>query len=485
MTRPKMTREPIGYRHLIRLSAAVLTLLGFLIPSHESIALAQKGTVHHFPSSQFSNPQPHGVSPETLVPDVGSKIYWFVISANGYGSTPISMISPTAAGAQTDGSGNSYVLSASDGTFDISAWKGCPTANSSQYVVSIGGSIAGGVANPYIEFLTLIPVTCGTSWNVQLSEPQTIAAAYALATFATVATNSFATNSASIQALQAGIAYANTLVNSSTGAYSTSSAWTTTLNTLANMLSACNSSSGGAECPTLFAAATPPSKVAPTNSFQAILDIALNPTLSLSTLFSAENSTSPYQPILSSLPASWVMPGSPVQVVGVSPMPAPVGTSVTIGGSGFGATQGQGMVVIGGVVAAISSWSNTSIVAIVPTGSSDTGAVQVFVDGESSEPLAFNVGPLVTPDLISLSLTQGPIGMGFQIKGFDFGEIQGASTVSMDGNANLVKIINWSSDAITVSILPGGPTSGNIAVHLAGLNSSGVLFTVTPPFGCQ
>jgi YD repeat-containing protein len=70
-------------------------------------------------------------------------------------------------------------------------------------------------------------------------------------------------------------------------------------------------------------------------------------------------------------------------VTGISPSTGAPGASVTINGSGFGATQGTGVGASsvsfnGGATAAIASWSDTQIVAILPQGAT-TGPVSVIV----------------------------------------------------------------------------------------------------------
>lgn len=69
--------------------------------------------------------------------------------------------------------------------------------------------------------------------------------------------------------------------------------------------------------------------------------------------------------------------GPPV-VATVTPAQGPVGTSVVITGSNFGATQGTSSVTFSGVTAMVTSWSNTSIQATVPP-SAITGSVVVTV----------------------------------------------------------------------------------------------------------
>jgi hypothetical protein len=67
-----------------------------------------------------------------------------------------------------------------------------------------------------------------------------------------------------------------------------------------------------------------------------------------------------------------------------------VGTSVTITGTLFGATQGTSTVTFAGVAGSPTSWSNTSIVVPVPSGAI-SGNVVVTVAGATSNGLPFNV----------------------------------------------------------------------------------------------
>ncbi len=62
-----------------------------------------------------------------------------------------------------------------------------------------------------------------------------------------------------------------------------------------------------------------------------------------------------------------------------------------ITGTGFGATQGTSKVTFNGSVAQVSSWSATSITAIVPPNAT-SGLVIVTVGGAQTNGLSFKVG---------------------------------------------------------------------------------------------
>jgi len=87
---------------------------------------------------------------------------------------------------------------------------------------------------------------------------------------------------------------------------------------------------------------------------------------------------------------------SPPDIVGVSPLIAAAGTQVTVTGSGFGASQGQGYVVVGSALGTVISWSDSQIVAAVAPGST-TGSVQVVQAGQQSNSIDITINnPTIT-----------------------------------------------------------------------------------------
>ncbi|MGB7154128.1 MAG: IPT/TIG domain-containing protein [Candidatus Acidiferrales bacterium] len=80
-------------------------------------------------------------------------------------------------------------------------------------------------------------------------------------------------------------------------------------------------------------------------------------------------------------------------ITGLSPTSGPVGTLVTITGTGFGATQGSSAISLNGTSAAVMSWSDTSILALVPTGAS-SGSFSVTVNSQGANSSSFTVTPL-------------------------------------------------------------------------------------------
>ncbi|HKW64881.1 MAG TPA: IPT/TIG domain-containing protein [Candidatus Acidoferrum sp.] len=82
-------------------------------------------------------------------------------------------------------------------------------------------------------------------------------------------------------------------------------------------------------------------------------------------------------------------PSAPT-ITSLNPTSGPVGTSVTITGTNFGASQGASTVMFNGSSATSTSWSATSIVAPVPAGAT-TGIVVVTVGGVASNGMNFTV----------------------------------------------------------------------------------------------
>ncbi len=92
-------------------------------------------------------------------------------------------------------------------------------------------------------------------------------------------------------------------------------------------------------------------------------------------------------------------PAAPAATItSLAPNHGTAGASVTITGTGFGSTQGTGSVRFGTTTATVTSWSDTSIVAVVPSG---LAAVQVQVTvtpngGTASNAMAFAVELQIT-----------------------------------------------------------------------------------------
>ncbi len=153
---------------------------------------------------------------------------------------------------------------------------------------------------------------------------------------------------------------------------------------------------------------------------------------------------------------------------------SPVGSPLTINGSGFGSAASGNAVTIGGVSTTATSWTDTKIVAQVPSvllpGFAD---VVVTSGGVASNAASFLVIPVITND----SPSSGIVGTSVVLTGTSFGDTQGASTVTFDGVA--ASPSSWSNTSITVPV-PLGATTGDIVVTVNGFSTNGAGFQVHP-----
>jgi RHS repeat-associated protein len=152
------------------------------------------------------------------------------------------------------------------------------------------------------------------------------------------------------------------------------------------------------------------------------------------------------------------------------------GTPVTITGSGFGATQGTSTVKFFGVTATqISSWSATSIVAVLPSVANGQATVVVTVGGVASNTMIFAV---MNPLTYSLMPSSGVVGTAVTIWGSNFGSTQGTSTATFNGIS--AQISSWGNFSI-VAVAPAGVPNGNINVKVTvgGLASNTQTFAVS------
>ena len=161
-------------------------------------------------------------------------------------------------------------------------------------------------------------------------------------------------------------------------------------------------------------------------------------------------------------------------ITNLSPNAAPIGTSVTVAGSGFGATQGTSTIKFGTKAGIPLSWSDSAIVVPAPSGAS-TGNVVVNASGVSSNGVIFTVLPV--PSISSVTPTSGAIGAAVMVTGTNFGTTQGTSTVTFNGTT--ATPTSWANAKIVVPI-PVGASSGNVVVTVSGVVSAGVPFTVAP-----
>jgi hypothetical protein len=171
---------------------------------------------------------------------------------------------------------------------------------------------------------------------------------------------------------------------------------------------------------------------------------------------------------------SFTVTAPPVPTVGAFlPVSGPVGTSVTIVGTGF---TGASAVTFNGTASAVFSVdSDLQITTTVPAGAT-TGPVSVTTGGGTgSSVLPFTVTGAGAPVVLSFLPLSGPIGTPVTIVGTGF---TGATDVRFNGTAATVSTVD--SDTQIHATVPVGATTGPIAVTTPGGTATSLTpFTVT------
>ncbi len=187
-------------------------------------------------------------------------------------------------------------------------------------------------------------------------------------------------------------------------------------------------------------------------------------------------------------PADGIDTGNPVDsaVLLVLPRPAIDSLSasasyypaiVTASGQNFGAAQGTGQVLVGGVAAAIVSWSSTVIEFTVPPGAPG-GAVEVIVRADTGLESA-PAGLTLLPRLVAVTPSAGWTNATVAATGYHFGSPQGSGELHFNGAP--AAVFAWSNAAIDFQV-PVGLASGtyDVAVQSGVAFSNSVTFAIIP-----
>lgn len=241
------------------------------------------------------------------------------------GSQPVTnaSIQLYAVGTTGTGSASTALLTApvvtdSTGAFSITGLYTCPTPTSQVYVTATGGNpgLAAGSTNPALALMAVVG-SCSnltsTSY-IYIDEVSTVSAVVFLspymASWSQIGSASDPTDSLNVT---------NAFINSAellqtvtgTPAFPTATITTRaeTVRSLANSLAGCvntnGSTAGNTQCAQLFAAATPAGQSAPTNTIQAALNIVLNPTVNVGTVYQLAAAVAAFQPALNTAPSGW------------------------------------------------------------------------------------------------------------------------------------------------------------------------------------
>lgn len=160
----------------------------------------------------------------------------------------------------------------------------------------------------------------------------------------------------------------------------------------------------------------------------------------------------------------------------MSPTSALVGKEVTITGKYF-SSKANNTVSFNGIDAEITSANITTIIAIMPEGSTD-GNLTVISDGLVSNGLPYTVIQPIIPTITSIDPITGKIGSTVTITGTDFSTTPMENEVRFNGTQ--ATVTESTATTITTTV-PAGATTGNVTVT-RDEESNGILFTVTESF---
>ncbi len=147
----------------------------------------------------------------------------------------------------------------------------------------------------------------------------------------------------------------------------------------------------------------------------------------------------------------------PEQIVGttqidtIDPVDGPVGTLITITGDGFGFTQGSSTITIGGLALDVIEWTNTQILAQLPTGA-NSGAVRLMIGGTPYDSQPFTVGN--QPAITGVAPSALRIGKSMEVYGTYFGAAPGTGSLKVGSTTVAVDESNWSNTHIYIPKLP-------------------------------
>lgn len=244
-------------------------------------------------------------------PITGAKVYLYAVSTSGYGGASTSLLNSPG-----------YVTTDASGNFSIASDYNC-SSGQQVYIYSVGGNpgLESGTDNTSAGLLAGL----GSCTQLQsfppfifVDEVSTVATAYALAGYATDATDISSSSSAlaatgvanafasitNLESLTVGTAFSTTpAANGGNGTVPQSE-----IDTLANILAACVNTAGstatGQPCNTLFTNALSGGSTGtqPADTAAAAINIAHNPGANIGNLFALQAGSAPFIPDLGTAP---------------------------------------------------------------------------------------------------------------------------------------------------------------------------------------
>ena len=339
-------------------------------------------------------------------------------------------------------------ISDANGNFSLTGLYTCPSSTAEVYLAAQGGNpgMHAGTNNQSALLLSGLG-PCGdltSSTFMLINEVSTVGTVYSLAPFMSSYLN-VGSGSSDANALAAAFLHVDELVNTATGTSpgpalpDNFTAPVTSLNALSNVIAACVNSAGGVAgdgsiCGQLFSYAAPGGGGdPPTNTADAVLDIANNPSQNVTSLFYLSPPVSVFQPTMTAPPAEWSMAILPDITL------TPLSSLVAISGTGTGTISLAQAAPAGGLIVWLTS-SNTGAVTV-------TSPV-VIAAGQSSASFSYS------------------------------GVAAGSSTITATGSGYVA-----GSTGVTATIF--GITLGSLSPMVAGTSASVALSvsTYAPPRG--
>ena len=341
---------------------------------------------------------------------------------------------------------SSTVQTDSGGSFNITGDYSCTSATQ-VYIVATGGNSGSGANSAITLAAALGPCSSlNSSTYIVIDEVTTIAAAYALAPFASDFAHIGATGSnptGLVNAFANAALLANNSVGSAGGAALPAGVTVplAEINTLANIVASCINTAGAssAPCTNLFTA------TGAAETFGASFAIAKNPGASAITgLYSLSVPTAPFQPTLtsSSAPNDFTIA---ISASGGGTLATPYGIAIDAAGNAW-VTNETG--------SAVSELSTNGSLLASPTTAGLAGAQGVAVDRSGNVWVANTAGNSV----LKFTLTSGAV---TGTNSFTVGGITAPSAIALDSGSNAF-VANFNGNSVT------------------GLNSSGVALGGSP-----
>jgi len=162
-----------------------------------------------------------------------------------------------------------------------------------------------------------------------------------------------------------------------------------------------------------------------------------------------------------------------------SPTSGNTDTNITITGAGFHATQGNGQVSLGGLQVAVTSWSDTQIVAH-GAGNCEPGTYALVVETDQGPSNSKNFAILPQIDTIAPS-TSLRFGARVTITGRSFGTTSGTQVKFGNGVIGRGSCVSWTNTQIVVDV-PSTATPGTMAVSADWIWGNSVNYTLLSPY---